>query len=115
MSQALSVILVCQTRLLREMFTRAIAKIPGLRVVNQIDQPAGLQDALQKHPADWVIFAIEPAQGVPPLVDAAIAAYPGTHFFSISADGEHFTLRWMEPHDQNLDDTTLAELAANLH
>lgn len=113
MNRTLSVILICKNRLLREMLFRAINKIPSLTIIEQFQHVDDLPGALQKTPVDWVIFSIQPAQQVPPIVDATIAAYPATCFFSISEDGEQFKMRWLEPHEQNLVDATLEDLAAN--
>ena len=106
-----SVILVCKPRLLREILVRAIAKTTALEIIKQIKDLDDLPDMLEHQSVDWVIFSIYPTQSVPPSLDAMIASHPSTRFIILNADGAHFKIRWLEPHEYDLDDANLAELA----
>ena len=110
MNKTQTVILVCKPRLLREILVRAIAKSDMLEIIKQVNDLEDLPEELENQPVDWVIFLVNPGQDVPPLVDAAIATHPTTRFVAMNADGAHFKMRWLEPHEYNLDDANLVEL-----
>lgn len=104
------IILASDYRLVREMLKRAIDRVDGLMVVDEINQLSEIGESLKETPADWVVVSLSPDQGLPDYLDKLSADYPELRFMAVASDGSEVILRWLEPHQAALNNSSLIEL-----
>ncbi len=108
------IILASDYRLVREMLKRAIDRVDGLMVVDEVDQLSEIGESLEKTPADWVVVSLPPDQGLPDYLEKLSIDYPELRFMAVASDGSQVILRWLEPHQAALNNSSLIELLSVL-
>lgn len=108
------IILVNNSRLMRDMLKRVISKTAGLEIVSDIDDLAEFPETVKQIEADWAIVLLPPDEGVPDLVEQVINEQPSMRFLLMGVDGSHARIKWNEPHEVPLDKKNLQELLALL-
>jgi hypothetical protein len=82
------VIVAVRPRLLRDALCEHLSPVARLRILEDDRDGAEILCAVEKHHADAVIATMDPAPGLPPLVDLLLDYYPRLHVIGI------------HPHDQ---------------
>ena len=59
---------------------------------------------------EWVIASLPSDPGAFAVTDALFAIRPGVRLLNVAIDGGHITVRWVEPHEQTIDEFSLSEL-----
>lgn len=108
------IILVNNSRLMRDMLKRVISKTEGLEIVSDLDDLAEFPEAVKRIKADWAIVLLPPDEGIPDLVEQVINEQPSMRFLLMGVDGSHARIKWNEPHEVPLDKKNLQELLALL-
>lgn len=108
------IILVNNSRLMRDMLKRVISKTEGLEIVSDLDDLAEFPEAVKRMEADWAIVLLPPDEGIPGLVEQVINEQPSMRFLLMGVDGSHARIKWNEPHEVPLDKKNLQELLALL-
>jgi two-component SAPR family response regulator len=108
------IILVNNSRLMRDMLKRVISKTAGLEIVSDLDDLAEFPETVKQIEADWAIVLLPPDEGVPDLVEQVINEQPSMRFLLMGVDGSHARIKWNEPHEVPLDKKNLQELLALL-
>jgi DNA-binding NarL/FixJ family response regulator len=108
------IILVNNSRLMRDMLKRVISKAEGLEIVSDLDDLAEFPEAVKRMEADWAIVLLPPDEGIPDLVEQVINEQPSMRFLLMGVDGSHARIKWNEPHEVPLDKKNLQELLALL-
>jgi DNA-binding NarL/FixJ family response regulator len=104
------IILINGSRLLRELLHIVIYKAQHLEIVQEIHDLNELPAAIQASDADWVIISLPLEEKMPAWVDDYIARHPAIRFLIVSNDGSRIKMKWLESHEQDLDDLSLKDL-----
>jgi DNA-binding NarL/FixJ family response regulator len=104
------IILINGSRLLRELLHIVIYKAQNLEIVQEIHDLNELPAAIQASDADWVIVSLPFDEKTPAWVDAYIANHPSIRFLVVSNDGSRIKMKWLESHEQELNDLSLKDL-----
>jgi len=104
------IILANLPRLLKEMLERALTDAPGLRIVGETADWARLPMMIKETGVEWVIASLPSDPGAFAVTDALFAIRPGVRLLNVAIDGGHITVRWVEPHEQTIDEFSLSEL-----
>jgi chemotaxis response regulator CheB len=104
------IILVSDSRLLRELFYSVIYKAEHLEVVQVIRDPGVLPFAIEHLQAEWVIMPLSGDNDIPAWVDAYIAEHPFMRFLFISYDTSQIKMKWLEQREEDLDNLSLSDL-----
>ena len=104
------IILANGSRLLHEMLSRILFKTENLRVVQEITNHEHLPGAIEESDAEWVIISLPADSTMPEWVDNYILDHPHVRFMAVAADGSWVKTKWMENHEQELDDLSLRDL-----
>jgi hypothetical protein len=104
------IILMRMSRFLKEMLERGLATLPGIRIVDEVPDWAGLPAAIQQTGAQWVIVSLPPGDEMPEAANLVLAKHPAIRILNVAADGGHVTLKWIEPHEQSIDEFSMNEL-----
>ena len=104
------IILVNDSRLMRDMLKKVIKKSPGLEIVTELSDLADLPETARRTKADWAIVLLQPDQEVPDLLDRVIQEQPCMRLLLMGVDGSHARMKWNEPHEVALDEKNLGEL-----
>jgi hypothetical protein len=108
------IILVNVPRFLREVLERAFAKVPGLRIVSEIDDLARLPAVIEQTGAQWVIVSLPPGSKMSNLANLLLETHPAVRLVNVVTDGSHVEMRWVELHEQMLDEFSMSDLIALL-
>ena len=104
------IILINGSRLLRELLHIVIYKAEHLEIVQEIHNLEDLPAAIQASDADWVIVSLPLDEKMPDWADAYMANHPNLRFLVVSNDGSRVKMKWLETHEQELDDLSLKDL-----
>jgi hypothetical protein len=104
------IILANRSRLLHEMLNRILIKTGNLRVVQEITDREHLPNAIEKSDAEWVILSLPADSIIPEWVDNYIIDHPHVRFMAVAADGSWVKTKWLENHEEKLDDLSLRDL-----
>jgi DNA-binding NarL/FixJ family response regulator len=104
------IILANSSRLLREMLNRILRKTDSLKVVREVSDQKELPDAIQQDDAEWLIMSLPEDEKMPEWVDVYMMEHPSLHILTVSPDGGRVRLRWLESHEEDLIDPSLADL-----
>ena len=110
MSSVQRIILVNSSRLLREMLHVIFGKTEHLQVVREVSDQEELPSAIEKLEAEWLVISIPFDKGIPNWVDHYISEHPFTRLLAVSTDSSKVKMKWLEPHEENLDDLSLDDL-----
>jgi hypothetical protein len=103
------VILVNHSRLLLEMFQRALDKAEGLEVVQEIINSEELPFAIQRFCPDWVILSLPISDSLLNWISIFMQSDPSVRFILLSEDRPNITMRWQMTSEQDLSDISLKE------
>jgi DNA-binding NarL/FixJ family response regulator len=104
------IILVSDSRLLRELFQSAIQKSEQLEITQEIHDPNELPLIIELFNADWVIMSLAVDEDIPKWVNIYIGNHPHVRFLFISDDNGKIMMRWLEPREKYLNDLSLSDL-----
>ncbi len=110
MSGVQRIILVNSSRLLREMLHVIFGKTEHLQVVREVSDQEELPSAIEEFEAEWLVISLPLDKGVPNWVDQYISKHPFIRFLAVSTDSSKVKMKWLEPHEENLDDLSLNDL-----
>ena len=110
MSSVQRIILVNSSRLLREMLHVIFGKTEHLQVVREVSDQKELSSAIEKLEAEWLVISLPFDKGIPNWVDHYISEHPFTRLLAVSTDSSKVKMKWLEPHEENLDDLSLDDL-----
>jgi DNA-binding NarL/FixJ family response regulator len=110
MARQRKIILANNSRFVRDMLKKVIAKSPGLEIVSEIEDLAELPARARQAQADWAIVLLSPDEEVPELVEKVIREQPTMRFLLMGVDGSHARMKWSEPREVPLDEKNLSEL-----
>jgi hypothetical protein len=104
------IILVDSSRLLREMLHVVIYKTDHLQLVREFSSYEELPSAIEQLEAEWLIVSLPVDKGIPDWVDDYITSHPLTRFMAVSADSSKVKMKWVETHEEDLEDLSLKDL-----
>jgi hypothetical protein len=110
MSSVQRIILVNSSRLLREMLHVIFGKTEHLQVVREVSDHEELPSAIEKLEAEWLVISLPFDKGIPNWVDHYISEHPFTRLLAVSTDSSKVKMKWLEPHEENLEDLSLDDL-----
>lgn len=109
-----SIILLNNSRLVRDLIRRVIEKASGLKIVAEVEELAEFPDVARQTNADWTILLLEPDEEVPEIVEQAINHQTEMRLLAMAVDGSQVRMRWTEPREMPLNDKSLEDLLAIL-
>ena len=104
------IILANGSRLLHEMLNRILVKTKNLEIVREIPDQRKLPTALEKSDAEWVIMSLPVEGALPEWTDTYMVEHPDVRFMAVAADGSWVKTKWMESHEEELDNLSLKDL-----
>jgi DNA-binding NarL/FixJ family response regulator len=104
------IVLANSSRLLREMLKRILFKSDKLEVVREVTDQKELPSVIEHTNPQWVIISLPFDNGVPAWVDGFMANHPSVRFMALATDGSKIKMKWLEVHEQELDDLSLNDL-----
>ena len=104
------IILANGSRLLHEMLNRILYKTVNLQVVKEIKDHNKLPTAIEKSDAEWVVMSLPVESTMPEWVDNYIIEHPHMRFMAVAQDGSWVKTKWMESHEEELDNLSLKDL-----
>ena len=104
------IILANSSRLLREMLNRILHKTENLEVIQEITDHKNLPTEIEKSDAEWVIMSLPGDHGIPEWVDHYIVDHPHVRFMAVANDGSWVKTKWLESHEEELDNLSLRDL-----
>ncbi len=110
MSSAQRIILVNSSRLLREMLHVIFYKAEHLQIVREISDQEELPSAIEELEAEWLVISLPLDKGIPNWVDQYISKHPFMRLLAVSTDSSEVKMKWLEPHEENLEDLSLNDL-----
>jgi DNA-binding NarL/FixJ family response regulator len=105
-----SIILLDNSRLVRDMLRRVINKAPGLKIVAEVEDLSEYPDIARQTSADWTILLLDPDEEVPAVVEEVLNRLTLMRLLVMAVDGSQVRMRWTEPHEKSLDDKNLEDL-----
>lgn len=104
------IILANGSRLLHEMLNRILVKTKNLEIVREITDHRKLPTALEKSDAEWVIMSLPVEGALPEWTDTYMVEHPDVRFMAVAADGSWVKTKWIESHEEELDNLSLKDL-----
>lgn len=104
------IILANGSRLVREMLNRILLKTENLEVVQEIGNHKMLPAEIEKSDAEWIILSLPVENNLPDWVDDYIVEHPKVRFMAIANDGSWVKTKWLEYHEEKLDNLSLRDL-----
>ena len=104
------IILANGSRLLHEMLNRILVKTKNLEIVREITDHKKLPTALETSDAEWVIMSLPVDGTLPKWTDTYIVEHPDVRFMAVANDGSWVKTKWMESHEEELDNLSLKDL-----
>jgi hypothetical protein len=104
------IILANGSRLLHEMLNRILTKTGNLRVVQEITDQEHLPKAIERSDAEWVLMSIPADSKIPEWVDTYMDTHPNVRFMALAHDGSWVKTKWLERHEEKLDDLSLRDV-----
>ncbi len=104
------IVLANGSRLLRDMLRRIMFKSDRLEVVREVTDQKELPTVIENTNPQWVIVSLSFDNVIPPWVDTFMVSHPSVRFMGFASDGSKVKMKWMEVHEQELDELSLNEL-----
>ena len=104
------IILANGSRLVREMLNRILHKTENLKVVKEVFDQEELPAEIEKSDAEWVIMSLPVDKKMPEWVDTYIVDHPRVRFMAVANDGSWVKTKWLEYHEEELDNLSLRDL-----
>lgn len=105
-----SIILLNNSRLVRDMIRRVINKTPGLEIVAEVDDISDYSHIARQTDADWTIFLFDPDNKFPSDIRQVLSHHTSMRLLAIAIDGSQVKMQWNEFHEISLNDKNLEEL-----
>jgi len=103
------VILANNSRLLLEMFHRALEKAEDLEVVQAVINSEELPPAIQSLCPEWVIVSLPVSDPVLDWISTFMQNDPSVRFIFLSPDNHRITMRWQMAYEADLSNLSLKE------
>jgi len=110
MSSVQRIILVNSSRLLREMLHVIFCKAEHLQIVREVSDEEDLPSAIEELEAEWLVISLPLDKGLPDWVDHYISKRPFIRLLAVSTDSTTVKMKWLEPHEENVEDLSLDDL-----
>ena len=110
MSSVQRIILVNGSRLLREMLHVVFCKYKLLEVVREVGDQEEQLSAIDGLEAEWLVISVPLGKGIPEWVDRYISKHPFMRLLAVSTDSSKVKMKWLESHEENLEDLSLNDL-----
>ena len=110
MSGIQRIILVNNSRLLREMLHSIFGKAEHLQVVREVSDQEEPPAAIEELEAEWLVISLTLDESLPDWVDRYISKHPFTRLLAVSTDCSKVKMKWLESHEENLEDLSLNDL-----
>jgi len=104
------VILANGSRLLRDMLKRILYKSDKLQVVREVNDPRELASIVEHVNPEWVIVSLSFDSQLPTWVDSFMISHPSVRFMALATDGSKIKVKWLDVHEQELNDISLSDL-----
>lgn len=104
------IILANGSRLVREMLNRILRKTENLEIVQEIFDDEELPAEIEESDAEWVIMTLPVDRKLPKWVDAYIVDHPRVRFMAVANDGSWVKTKWLEYHEEEMDNLSLKDL-----
>ena len=103
------IILANSSRLLREMLNRILLKTDNLKVVREITDHTTLPTAIKETDAEWIVMSLPVDGKMPEWVVPYMVNHPYVRFMAVANDGSWVKTRWLESHEEDLDNFSLID------
>jgi hypothetical protein len=104
------IILANGSRLVHEMLNRILLKTENLEVVQEIANHKRLPAEIEESDAEWVVLSLPEDSNLPEWVDTYIVNHPQVRFMAIANDGSWVKTKWLEYHEEELNNLSLKDL-----
>ena len=104
------IVLANGSRLLRDMLKRIMFKSDQLEVVREVTDQKELPSVIESTNPQWVIVSLSFDNVIPPWVDNFLVSHPSVRFMGFASDGSKVKMKWLEVHEQELNELSLNEL-----
>lgn len=105
-----SIILTNGSRLVREMLNRILLKTQHFNVIQEISEYKNLPLAIEQHNVGWVIISLPQDDRALEWIDTFMMKHPLVRFLAVSPDGSHVKIKWMEQHEEKINNPSLEDL-----
>jgi hypothetical protein len=106
------IILANEPRLLRGLLRRAINKIPGLDVVDEVENVSRLPSAVKQWNAEWLVVPLLSDGEMPHNLASLLREHASLSLLGMAGDGSEVRILRPERPEERLCDLSLAELVA---
>jgi hypothetical protein len=106
------IILANEPRLLRGLLRRAIAKVPGLDVVDEVENVSRLPSAVKQWNADWLVVSLWSDGEMPSNLASLLEDHGSLYLLGMAGDGSEVRILRPELPEKRMCDLSLAELVA---
>ena len=96
------VILAVETRLLREILSRAINRSPYVHIVGEAQDGMDLLSMVRRKGVEWVIMSLQPGSKLPKVAGMLLATQPSVSILGITPDGSRVRMGWKEPREETI-------------
>jgi len=103
------IILANHSRLLLEMFQRALNQAEHLEVVHEVFNHEELPLAIQRFCPEWVIISLPVSESLLSWISACIEDHSPIGFIFLSPDHRRITMRWQMALEEDLSNLSLKE------
>lgn len=104
------IILANSSRLFRDMLKRIINGSSSLELLKEITDPTDIPAAIENAAPGWVIVSLRFDNTFPAWVDHYITDHPAVCIMAIASDGSKIKVKWLEHHEQELNELSLQDL-----
>jgi DNA-binding NarL/FixJ family response regulator len=104
------IILANGSRLLREMLNRILLKTDNIDVIQEITNQETLPTSIENADAEWVVMSLPVDGAMPEWVEPYMVDHPHMRFMAVAADGSWVKTKWLESHEEDLNNLTLKDL-----
>jgi DNA-binding NarL/FixJ family response regulator len=104
------IVLANASRLLRDMLKRILDRSDKLTIIHEVTDQKELPSVLEQTHPEWVIMSLAYDDRVPAWVDTFMASHPSIRFMGFSMDGSKIKVKWLEVHEQELNNLSLNDL-----
>lgn len=101
------IVLGNQSVLMRDMLSRTIRRIEGLRIVGEADQMNDIEGVVEEQEADWAIVTLPGGDVVPDVLDDLLTRQENLSLLAISNSGKMVKVRKMALQDDSYQEMSL--------
>ena len=104
------IVLANGSRLVHDMLNRILLKTKNLEVVQEIANHKKVPTEIDKVDAEWIIMSLPVDSEMPEWVSNYIIDHPRVRFMAVANDGSWVKTKWLESHEEELDNLSLKDL-----